>query len=142
MRIWSLHPQYLDAKGLVALWREALLAKKVLLGKTQGYRNHPQLLRFKNAEKPVDAIDQYLLVVYEEAVRRGYHFDKQKVGEPEIKIELNVNSDQLEYEFKHLLNKLKKRDLKKFEEIHHIKKMLQHPIFQVVSGSIENWEVL
>jgi len=142
MRIWSLHPQYLDAKGLVALWREALLAKKVLLGETQGYRNHPQLLRFKNAEKPVAAINQYLLVVYEEAVRRGYHFDKQKLGEPEIKIKLTVNSGQLEYEFKHLLKKLKKRDLKKFEEIHHIKKMLQHPIFQVVSGNIEDWEVL
>jgi hypothetical protein len=142
MRIWSIHPQYLDAKGLVALWREALLAKKVLLGKTQGYRNHPQLLRFKNAEKPVDAIDQYLLVVYEEAVKRGYHFDKHKLGKPETKIILKVNSGQLDYEFQHLLNKLKNRDLKKYEEIRIIKKPLQHPIFQVVSGNIEGWEVL
>jgi len=30
MRLWSLHPRYLDAKGLVALWREGLLAQKVL----------------------------------------------------------------------------------------------------------------
>lgn len=37
MRIWSLHPSYLDAKGLVALWRETLLAQKVLLGATVGY---------------------------------------------------------------------------------------------------------
>jgi carboxyl-terminal processing protease len=29
MRLWSLHPKYLDAQGLVALWREALLAKAV-----------------------------------------------------------------------------------------------------------------
>lgn len=27
MRLWSLHPRYLDSKGLVALWCEALLAK-------------------------------------------------------------------------------------------------------------------
>jgi hypothetical protein len=33
MRIWSLHPKYLDSKGLVALWRESLLAKNVLRDK-------------------------------------------------------------------------------------------------------------
>ena len=27
MRLWTLHPKYLDAAGLVALWREALLAQ-------------------------------------------------------------------------------------------------------------------
>jgi hypothetical protein len=51
MRIWSIHPKYLDIKGLVALWREALLAKHVLEGRTKGYRNHPQLDRFKLADK-------------------------------------------------------------------------------------------
>jgi len=25
MRLWTLHPKYLDARGLVALWREGLL---------------------------------------------------------------------------------------------------------------------
>jgi hypothetical protein len=40
MRKWSIHPQYLDTKGLEALWREALLAKNVLEVKTKGYRNH------------------------------------------------------------------------------------------------------
>ena len=39
MRLWSIHPKYLDCKGLVALWREALLAKKVLRGKTRKYAN-------------------------------------------------------------------------------------------------------
>lgn len=48
MRIWSLHPKYLDTKGLVALWRETLLAQHVLSGKTKRYKNHPQLARFKN----------------------------------------------------------------------------------------------
>ena len=49
MRLWSVHPKYLDSKGLVALWREALLAKQVLEGGTKGYRNHPQLDRFKKS---------------------------------------------------------------------------------------------
>ena len=49
MRIWSLHPQYLDRQGLTAAWREGLLAQKVLTGTTKGYRNHPQLRRFRAA---------------------------------------------------------------------------------------------
>ncbi len=68
MRIWSIHPKYLDTKGLVALWRETLLAKNVLTGNTKGYKNHPQLLRFKNTENPLDAINQYLTEIYKEAV--------------------------------------------------------------------------
>jgi hypothetical protein len=46
MRLWSVHPRYLDRQGLTAAWREALLAQKVLTGTTRGYRNHPQLVRF------------------------------------------------------------------------------------------------
>ena len=52
MRLWTLHPRYLDARGLVALWREALLAQKVLRGKTRGYRAHPQLQRFREQADP------------------------------------------------------------------------------------------
>ena len=80
MRIWSLHPKYLDAKGLVALWRETLLAKHVLEGKTKGYKNHPQLDRFKNTEKPLDSVNYYLDIVYREAAERGYHFNKEKIS--------------------------------------------------------------
>lgn len=37
MRLWSIHPRYLDTKGLVALWRETLLlAQAVLFGNTKG----------------------------------------------------------------------------------------------------------
>ena len=74
MRLWSLHPRYLDAKGLVALWREALLAQKVLQGNTKGYRNHPQLSRFKQQIDPLAAVAAYLCEVQREAARRGYHY--------------------------------------------------------------------
>ncbi len=46
MRLWLIPPKYLDCKGLVALWREGFLAKKVLSNQTRGYKNYPQLLRF------------------------------------------------------------------------------------------------
>ena len=52
MRLWSLHPQYLDPKGLVSLWREGLLAQAVIAGQTRGYRHHPQLARFLQSSDP------------------------------------------------------------------------------------------
>jgi hypothetical protein len=60
MRLWTLHPQYLDSKGLVAAWREGLLAQKVLAGKTRGYRHHPQLKRFQAQSQPLAAIAAFL----------------------------------------------------------------------------------
>ena len=78
MRVWSLHPRYLDPVGLVALWRETLLARKVLLGQTRGYRHHPQLRRFQAQADPVAAIDAYLQAVHGEALARGYRFDAGK----------------------------------------------------------------
>ena len=72
MRLWTVHPSYLDARGLVALWREALLAQKVLLGKTKGYKAHPQLARFREAGDPVAVIASYLAAVHQEAAARGY----------------------------------------------------------------------
>ncbi len=142
MRIWSLHPKYLDAKGLVALWRETLLAQNVLEGKTKGYKNHPQLNRFKRTERPIDAINQYLSEVYIEAIARNYHFDKQKIDWSFRKIEMEVTRGQLDYEVQHLLNKLKTRDIMRFEEIKSNSEFDFHPIFKLIEGGIEDWEIL
>ncbi len=141
MRIWSIHPKYLDTKGLVALWRETLLAKHVLEGKTKGYRNHPQLNRFKRADKPIDSINQYLATVYNEALTRNYKFDKEKIDwnfEPSV---MCVTTGQIKYEIAHLLSKLKIRDKDKFERLTNLEKIDQHPIFKIVKGDIEDWEI-
>ena len=103
MRIWSLHPKYLDAKGLVALWRESLLAKQVLEGKTKGFKNHPQLNRFKNSGNAVGCINQYLTSVYENSLERGNNFNKNKVN-PDFKpTKLTVTDKQIKFEMKHYL---------------------------------------
>src|SRR6478735_1650275 len=117
MRIWSLHPKYLDTKGLVALWRETLLAKHVLEGKTKGYKNHPQLDRFKKSKKPLDNINHYLSEIYKEASRRNYNFDKGKIDWNFKPTKLTVTNKQLAYECAHLLNKLQIRDLNKHKEL-------------------------
>ncbi len=113
MRIWSIHPYYLDAKGLVALWRETLLAKHVLQGKTKGYRHHPQLIRFKQQDNPVMLIDGYLSAVYQESLKRGYRFNAEKFDAALAKacdIKIPVTTGQIAYERQHLLQKLKQRD--------------------------------
>lgn len=143
MRVWSLHPKYLDTKGLVALWREALLARKVLEGKTKGYRNHPQLNRFKESGDSLSYINRYLVYVYEEAVSRAYKFDRQKINwnftQKEV---IPVGMGQMIYERKHLLNKLKIRDFERFNALKKVNDIAPNPIFYITDGGIASWEVL
>jgi len=142
MRIWSLHPEYLDAKGLVALWRETLLAKHVLEGKTKGYRNHPQLDRFKKLDKPVQAVNQYLAAVLAEARARGYSFDEKKIDPRFSPVKIPVTRGQVKYETEHLLSKLRTRDPEKFRMLKKNKRFRTHPIFRVVPGGVEEWEII
>lgn len=142
MRIWSLHPQYLDTKGLVALWRETLLAKHVLEGRTKGYKNHPQLDRFKKATDPLSAINYYLSVVYEEAVTRNYRFDREKIDWNFEKNKISVTDGQMQYEAEHLLRKLAVRDMDKYHTLKPLLKLEPHPLFKIRKGDIEAWEIV
>jgi hypothetical protein len=140
MRLWTLHPKYLDAKGLVALWREALLAQKVLRGVTQGYRRHPQLLRFSKTNDPSAALAAYLVAVHDEAVRRDYHFDASKISRSRARGKLTETRGQLLYEWRHLQRKLKLRDPKRHRELASVKKPAPHPLFRIVPGTVREWE--
>lgn len=140
MRIWSIHPKYIDPKGLVALWRETLLAKNVLEGKTIGYRNHPQLIRFKMTQNPLNAINFYLQHVWIEANSRNYNFDETKFMDLENIDLITVNKGQLEFERNHLLKKLIIRDKEKHSELLIVSKLVTHPLFKPIDGEIETWE--
>ena len=140
MRLWSLHPGYLDSQGLVALWREALLAQKVLAGKTRGYKNHPQLERFKTQSHPQESIAAYLFSVWEESCRRGYSFDKTKIGSKRTGGKITVTKGQLRYEFEWLCAKLKKRSPEQYHAIASAKKITPHSLFRQVSGPVAGWE--
>ncbi|MBP6994355.1 hypothetical protein KBB12_03870 [Candidatus Woesebacteria bacterium] len=140
MRIWSLHPKYLDTKGLLAVWRESLLAQKVLEGNTKGYINHPQLLRFRNSQHPLKSIGQYLRGIYVEATARKYAFDDTKIRYPDGKILLNVSKEQVLYEWRHLLSKLRIRDMSRYSKLKDIDFPEVHPMFTVVDGPVESWE--
>ena len=131
MRLWSLHPKYLDSKGLVALWREALLAQKVLRGKTKGYRYHPQLDRFKRHPYPVKAISTYLAGILEESMARGYDFDQRKICLGRTRTKVCVSRAELDEEQATLIEKLNKRDQKKHAEFASHKKKKLHPLMMV-----------
>lgn len=141
MRLWSLHPRYLDAKGLVALWREGLLARKVLAGATRGYRHHPQLERFRAHPDPFAAIETYLHGVYVEACQRGYRFNRNLIGTPGLDLPpIQVTDGQMCFERTHLSAKLKRRDPDALGGLESARPPIPHPLFVVVPGPIEPWE--
>jgi len=140
MRIWTLHPKYLDARGLVALWREALLAQAVLNGKTNGYLHHPQLLRFQEQRASVGFIAEYLRAVHAEAVRRGYRFAAEKISRCSAPNHLIVSRGQLEFEWRHLMAKLGIRDPDWQARLATVKTPQPHPLFRVVRGEAAQWE--
>jgi len=141
MRLWTLHPRHLDAKGLVALWREGLLARAVLGGTTKGYRHHPQLERFRAHGSPRAAINTYLRAVALEAESRGYSFDRRKIGPVRAWIVLTATQGQLAYEWQHLLRKLRARNPGLCARWRRGAGPEPHPMFEIVQGAVESWEV-
>lgn len=140
MRLWSLHPRYLDAKGLVALWREGLLAQAVLKGETRGYRQHPQLQRFRAQSSPASAIAAYLRAVHAEAVARGYRFDAARIAPGETPPRIPVPRGQLDFEWRHLVAKLEARAPGWHKALGTPDPLAPHPLFRVVPGAIADWE--
>lgn len=140
MRLWTLHPQYLDGRGLVALWREALLAQHVLAGATRGYRSHPQLERFRAHPQPGAAIAAYLRGVADEARRRAYQFDESRIGPAPEGLMLEATSGQLQFEWEHLMKKLRVRAPDVAARHAAVSVPLAHPLFRIVPGPVAGWE--
>jgi Pyrimidine dimer DNA glycosylase len=130
MRLWTIAPSYLDTQGLLALWRESLLAQKVLRGKTKGYKHHPQLDRFKNHPAPLRAIATYLEYVRREACRRGYCFDQTKIGAGMTGIKIKTSRTEVKEEFAWLLTKLKQRRPTLYRRLKGTKRIKVNPLFR------------
>ena len=140
MRLWSLHPRELDRQGLVALWREGLLARAVLRGETRGYTRHPQLHRFQAHAAPVPAIEAYLHAVVAEAAARGYRFDGSKLGPLQAVEPITVTSGQLAFEWVHLQRKLEIRNPHLLRALAADETPACHPLFRKVPGPVAAWE--
>jgi hypothetical protein len=140
MRLWTLHPKYLDRRGLVALWRESLLAQAVLRGETTGYVHHPQLERFRERPSAVGLIAEYLRAVHAESLARGYNFDSGKIARARDHGQVAVGRAQLEFEWDHLMAKLERRDPGWRTRIARVKRPWAHPVFRIVPGAIASWE--
>ena len=140
MRIWTVHPRYLDRQGLLAVWREGLLAQAVLLGRTRGYVHHPQLTRFRDQQNPVAAMATYLAAVYEESLQRGYRFNESLIQQDRIQELIPETQGQLHWEWEHLKLKLQDRSPEQFLRTARIAEPDPHPLFEIVPGEIRDWE--
>lgn len=140
MRLWTLHPRYLDRQNLVALWREALLAQAVLSGATRGYRNHPQLARFRAHPSPKNAIRAYLAGVHAEAAARGYSFDAGKVGRARPVPPIPVTTGQIRHERAQLKGRLAARSPAVWRRWRRVATPEWHPLFKPYPGPVETWE--
>jgi len=147
MRLWSIDPKILDQKGLGAAWREGLMAQSVIrklqAGEKPGYRNHPQMRRFLAADDPIAAIGAWLSWIQAEAKRRGYNYNKSLILDQAGSERLVVTDGQIKFEFRHLLEKLKRRDSSRawfYYGFFIDGEIDPHPMFDVVEGPIESWE--
>ena len=140
MRLWTLHPRYLDSRGLVAAWREALLAQKVLAGETRGYTRHPQLMRFQSHPQRLQVIAVYLAGLAEEAERRDYNFDRTKILPTKFSDQLEETRGQLQFEWDHLKSKLRKRAPALYRQFRVGNCPDPHPLFRIIPGKVRDWE--
>jgi hypothetical protein len=140
MRLWTVHPRYLDGKGLVAAWREGLLAQKVLRGETRAYTRHPQLERFRAESDPLGVIAAYLVLLAEEAERRGYAFDRGKISAPRFAGKLVETRGQLLFEWGHLKRKLRSRAPQLYRQCLGLDCPRPSPLFRIVKGPVRVWE--
>lgn len=130
MRLWTIDPCYLDTRGLLALWRESLLAQQVLRDKTKGYRHHPQLDRFKAHPAPLRAIATYLENIWKESCRRGYCFNKEKIGRGRTRRKIKAAQEEIRAEFDWLLTKLEKRKPELYQRLKAVKTIGLNPLFR------------
>jgi hypothetical protein len=140
LRLWTLHPKYLDRQGLIALWREGMLAQKVLAGKTKGYMYHPQLHRFKRCENPPAAISAYLKGILLEASCRSYAFDPGKIYPHHFNKNILETEGQLLYEWEHLMDKLRIRSPRVYQNWRTVSCPECHPLFRIMPGEVASWE--
>jgi hypothetical protein len=102
--------------------------------------HHPQLLRFREQSAPVGFIAEYLRVVRREALLRGYTFAADKIRRVRPCGCLTVTRGQLEFEWHHLMAKLRTRDPERRARLATVKRPQPHPLFRVVRGGIAEWE--
>jgi hypothetical protein len=112
-------------------------------GDTRGWRNHPQLDRFKDHSETMDAIGFYPLKIREEASFRGHSYDGSKIRRPINRVALtSITTGQLLYEFSLLLERTRLRMPawhEKLREVYDLPKA--YPLFEVVEGDVGRWEV-
>jgi len=111
----------------------------VLAGGTRGYTRHPQLIRFRAAPDPLEAIGHFLDALRAEATARGYRFDGSRILRSDAaNPAIPVTAGQLAFELGHLRAKVVARDSAWLARLPAAPAAA--PSFVVLPGGIEEWE--
>lgn len=130
MRLWSIHPKYLDKHALIALWREGLLAQKALSGKGLVDEANVQLVRFKKSANPVRAIGSYLSFVASEGAKQGCKLNHERILQPNFEAKfMTTDVAQMELEVEQLKARMKTRNKDKFKLLTDVHKFEANPVF-------------
>ena len=122
------------------MWREGLLARAVLSDATLGYRNHPQLIRFRAQPDPLRALDAYLTGVLDESLVRDYRFSAHKIRRVEEVGFMEETRGQMAFERAHLLAKLRVRDQGRWQALLDMDQPEPNPVFRLKDGPVRDWE--
>ena len=152
MRLWSLNPAYLDDASLRELWDDCMRAKKQMERLTEypnGSRPHPQLLRFFRTPGPLGAFSDYMWGVLDAIAQRGLYCGAQRknaIPRPRSgsHMYMSVTAGQMEIETWLYGAKLVKErgNGEKYVQFWSIPEPQPHPLFQIVRGAVERWEMM
>lgn len=150
MRLWSLHPSYLDKQALQVCWADALQALEYYKQERaymKGITNdlspyfYPCLDRFRMTGSPIAHITNYLHGLCDESERRNTPFGRAKLPEFTPGLRLKVTDGQIAREEKLLLLQLNRRKQTQLWMDLFVAEYVQpHPLFEIVSGPVEPWE--
>jgi hypothetical protein len=78
--------------------------------------------------------------VHVESIARGYDFDRSKFRRAVLPRRIAVTQGQLEYEWKWLMSKLRKRNPALYRRHRGTAKPEVHPLFRLRPGPVAGWE--
>ena len=141
MRLWSLHPRYLDPKGLVALWREALARPGRAPGAIPGdIATIPSCSDSARSPLRVAASPSTFGPCTRNRSSEATASTGARLCTGGTVARVDVTRGQLDFEWRHLLAKLEKRNPPVLEALQNTGDPAPHPLFRVVPGAIEEWE--
>lgn len=134
MRIWTLHPRYLDDATLREAWRDGLAARRRLVAGSKGRPTDPLIHAIAACKHPVRVIDAYLSHLHQEAQRRGKAFDRSRIDGARAGAGFAVDSERVRDDWDQLMARMAEREPARHERQAELRRPHCHPAFKRIPG--------